>query len=103
MEDELVASGIEHMRVQYGRATTAPATRYLNAEDIVGNSTDAPATNTGYQWDEVSSVQVWLLARNAAVEPGYANTQTYTLGDTTVTKADGFRRELFSTVVQLRN
>lgn len=103
MVDELVASGIEHMRVQYGRLTTAPATRYLNANAITGGSGDSPTTNTGYQWDEVNSVQIWLLARNAAGEPGYVNNQTYQLGDTSITKADNYRRELFSTVVQLRN
>ncbi len=103
MVDELVASGIEHLRVQYGRLTTAPATRYLNASAITGGSADSPTTNTGYQWDEVNSVQIWLLARNASGEPGYVNNQTYLLGDTSITKADNYRRELFSTVVQLRN
>lgn len=103
MMDELVASGIEHFQVQYGRLNTNMSVRYLNAIDITGGSGDSPSSNTGYEWDDVNAVQIWLLARNAVAEPGYANSQTYTMGDLRVTKADGFRRQLFTTVVQLRN
>jgi type IV pilus assembly protein PilW len=103
MADELVVSGIEHMQVQYGRLNTNATTRYLDAIDIPGNSADSVDINTNYQWDEVNSVQIWLLARNSVTEPGYSNTQTYAMGNVSLTKADGYRRQLFSTVVQLRN
>ncbi len=97
MVDELVASGIERMQVQYGRLTTAPDTQYLNT--IAGTSSDATET----PWHEVNSVRIWLLARNATAEPGYANTTTYAMGDQNFTAADNFRRQLFTTVVQQRN
>jgi type IV pilus assembly protein PilW len=103
MVDELVTSGIEHMHVQYARLDANGNVRYLNASDIGGGSADTPTTNTGYQWDEVNSVQIWLLARNATAEPGYSNSQTYVMGDASLVKADSYRRQLFSTVVQLRN
>jgi type IV pilus assembly protein PilW len=103
MQDELVVSGIEHMQVQYGRLNTDATTRYLDAINIAGNSVDSVDTNTNYQWDEVNSVQIWLLARNSVTEPGYANTQTYAMGNASLTKSDNYRRQLFSTVVQLRN
>lgn len=100
MARELVASGIEHMQVQYGRSTTTPVgfdTEYVDA--LPGASSDQAAA----QWDDVSSVRVWLLARSASTEPGYTNTNLYAMGDLNFTPADGFRRQLFSTVVQLRN
>ena len=97
MVDELVASGIERMQVQYGRLTTAPDTQYFNT--IAGTSSDPLET----AWDEINSVRIWLLARNATPEPGYANTTTYAMGDQNFTAADNFRRQLFTTVVQLRN
>ena len=97
--DEMVVSGIEHLQVQYGIATTDLNTRYYNADSIVGASTD----NNPNEWDSVNSVRIWLLARNAQAENGYANTGTYTMGDQAYTVNDSFRRQLFTTVVQLRN
>lgn len=97
MARELVASGIEHFQVQYGRLSTVPDTRYYDA--VTGTSTNSAPTD----WDDVNSVRIWLLARNATGEPGYANTNSYVMGDQTYTVNDSFRRQLFSTVVQLRN
>lgn len=49
-------------------------------------------------------MRIWLLARNTTPEPGYTNTTPYTLGDQAqFIPNDGFRRQLFTTVVQLRN
>ena len=97
MVDELVASGIERMQVQYGRLTTAPDTQYLNT--LAGNSSDAAET----AWDETHAVRIWLLARNSTPEPGFVNNTTYAMGDANFTPGDNFRRQLFTTVVQLRN
>lgn len=103
MSRQLVASGIEHMQVQFGRATTLPSIQFFNADALSGSSSDSDLNLTSYQWNEVVSVQIWLLARNATVEPGYNNTQTYTMGGKNFTKADGYRRQLLSMVVQMRN
>lgn len=97
MTREMVASGIEHFQVQYGRLSTVPDTRYYDT--VVGNS----VTTTPTDWDDVNSVRIWLLARNAVPELGYSNTNSYVMGDKTYTVNDNFRRQLFSTVVQLRN
>ena len=103
MVDEMVVSGIEHMQVQYGSATTDLNVQYYNAgdaPDLTGSST--VATQNG--WDNVNSVRIWLLARNAAIENGYSNTNSYVMGDITYGPVnDSFRRQLFSTVIQLRN
>ena len=102
MSRELVASGIEHFQVQYGRlTTTVPATTQF-FDTLSGSSFSTVASD----WDNVNSVRIWLLARNETAEPGYANTNVYVMGDQTYDfgrTPDGFRRQLFSTVVQLRN
>ena len=98
MQRELVASGIERMQVQYGRLTTVPDTQYFDS--IAGTSFD---TTPNSAWDEINSVRIWLLARNATPEPGYANTNTYVMGNQPYAVNDNFRRQLFTTVVQLRN
>jgi type IV pilus assembly protein PilW len=97
---ELVASGIERMEVQYGRLTTTPDTQYLNNLPGASFSLD-PTLST--DWEEINAVRIWLLARNATAEPGYTNTTTYAMGDQAFTPNDNFRRQLFTTVVQLRN
>jgi type IV pilus assembly protein PilW len=112
MAPELVASGIEHFQVQYALSDTDLSIRYYDANDIASfNGTNpsttgasfytASATDSG--WNLVSAVRVWLLARNSTPEPGYTNTNTYVMGDKTYTASDGYRRQLFSTIVQLRN
>lgn len=101
MATELVASGIERMQVQFGRFATNLTTQYLNAGDApLTASSSETALN---EWDAVNSVRLFLLARNTEPEPGYVNTQTYPMGDQNVVVNDNFRRQLFTTVVQLRN
>ena len=102
MATELVASGIERMKVQYGRLTTIPDMQYFNT--LSGTSSDSPVTNPLYQWDEVDSVRIWLLARNTTAEPGYVNSTPYSMGNAPdYVPNDGFRRQMFTTVVQVRN
>lgn len=99
MAAELVASGIEYFQVQYGRTGTDLNTQYFNASGISGTSGDTNPT----QWDDVNVVRIWLLVRSAKEEMNYKNTQTYTMGDATFTANDGYRRELFSTSIEVRN
>jgi type IV pilus assembly protein PilW len=102
MQSELVASGVENIHFQYGRVVWGAAggnTTFLPADAISGSATDTSRT----AWNEVTAVRVWLLVRASAREPGYVNTTTYNLGDTSITVNDGFRRQVFSTVVNLRN
>lgn len=99
MAAELVASGVEYFQVQYGRTATDLTTQYFNANKISGTSSATAAT----EWDDVNAVRIWVLARSAKEEPDYKNTQTYTMGDVSFTAADGYRRELFSTTIQVRN
>lgn len=95
MVKELIVSGIEQMQVQYGRTPMGTnTTQYYNAHQIT-SATD---------WEDVSSVRIWLLARNTQPETGYSNTVTYPMGDSPYgPMGDSFRRQLFTSVVQLRN
>jgi type IV pilus assembly protein PilW len=100
MVDEMVVSGVEHMELQYGIAATDLTTKYYDANGVTGASTSDIPTS----WENVNSVQIWLLVRNSKAEPAYTNTNTYTMGDVNYGPVnDNFRRQLFTTAVQLRN
>ena len=101
MTNELVAGNIENMQVRYGRYTTDQNTQFYSAGNV--STTATATTTTSTEWDAVNSVRIWILVRASQPDPGYQNTSTYTLGDITVTVNDSFRREVFSTVVHLRN
>lgn len=90
MVPELVASGVEQMKIRYGVFDTDGTAFYLPASSIT-------------DWDTVSSVEISMLIRADAPEPGYVNNTTYTIGGEDVVVNDGFRRNVFSTVVQMRN
>lgn len=94
MIDEMVVSGIEQLQVRFGRTP------------VSGNTTqfyDANQIPSAADWEDVSSARIWLLARNAKAEADYTNTGTYTMGDQNYAVSGSFRRQLFTTVVQLRN
>lgn len=110
MMDEMVVSGIEQLQFEYGIIDIASATtQYFSASNLPSSTASSHSATGATGWDNVASVRVWLLARNARSEPGYANHTTYEMGDKTVangnayTVNDSYRRQLFTTVVQLRN
>ncbi len=101
MVDELVAGGIEHFQVQFGYVENSQ-TQYVDPSDA--RLLTADSSNAALPvWDDVNAVRIWLVARNSTVEPGYVNTNTYRMAGQDFVKNDGFRRQMFSTVIQLRN
>lgn len=84
--DELLP-GIEHLQVQYGIDG-----QYLNANEIALAD-----------WGDVVTVRLWLLLRAECPETGYSDNRTITMGDTNYVVNDSFRRQLYSSVVMLRN
>ena len=105
MKDELVVSGIEQMQIQYGLQPVDNTGKIVSTQfvdSLAGNSTEV-ATDPKTSWDTVKLVRLWLLARSATIEPGYTNSQTYSMGNFSYTPNDSFRRQLFSTIVELRN
>ena len=101
MVDQMVVSGIEQIQFEYCRTnTTADTNQYYTADNITGNH----SANGPTDWDGVNSVRIWLLARNAKPEAGYTNTDVYSMGGTIYDPVDdSFRRQIFTTVAQLRN
>lgn len=98
---ELVAAGIDTLQVQFGRLTTDGNTIYQNANAVSATATSV--TTDPSEWDDVNSVRISILSRALTAEPGVTNTNSYTLGDQTITPNDTFRRMAFSTTMQLRN
>jgi Tfp pilus assembly protein PilW len=82
---EELLPGISNFQVQYGVAG-----RYIDADDVAN-------------WANVVTARIWLLVRAECTETGFTDTATYTLGDQVVVPNDNFRRQLYSTVVMLRN
>lgn len=93
MTAELVASGVENMQVRVGEMSLNGTAKFLD-----------PGSSPEPTWDSVQAVEVALLVRGATTEPGLAGlTRTHRLAGTTVTVTDGYPREVYSAVVQLRN
>ena len=82
--DELLP-GIEHFQVQYGVNG-----QYLDANNVA-------------DWTQVTTARIWLLVRTECAENGFTDGKTYNLGDQVYTPNDSFRRQLYSSVVMLRN
>ena len=102
---EEVASSIEQIQFQYGIDTEGnfTANQYLNANQI-NNDTTSP------NWTEVVAIRLWVLVRADCPTNGYTNSQTYTMGDVDIPASsggykpnDGFKRQLYSTTVAVRN
>lgn len=82
---EELLPGIEHFQVQYGVGG-----QYIDADAVA-------------DWSQVITARFWLLVRSECPETGFADARTYTLGDQVYTPNDSFRRQLYSSVVMLRN
>jgi len=97
MVPELVASGVEDMQIRY-------------KERIALGKTPAESTyawvpaNKVADWSLIVAVEVSLLVRGSSAETNLQNVREYKLGDETVkVPDDGIPRQVFTTVVYLRN
>jgi type IV pilus assembly protein PilW len=88
-----LVEGIEELKFEYGVDT--------NTDGAPDSYVATPASLA--DWTNVVAVQVHLLARNLETSPGYTDTKTYTLGSTTFTPSDGYRRHVYSSLVRLNN
>ncbi len=82
---EELLPGVDNLQVQYGEAG-----QYVDA-DAVAN------------WDNVVTARIWLLVRAECAENNFNDGRTYTMGDQVITPNDNFRRQLYSSVVMVRN
>ena len=82
---EELLPGIEDLQVQY-----SDGLQYVNAGSVT-------------EWKEIKTARIWILVRSECPEQGFTDTQTYSLGNQNYTPGDNFRRQLYSSVVMLRN
>ena len=95
---ESLVNGVEQLQFRYGVDLTPAA----NPDGYIVRYVDANSVPVG-NWGSVMSVQIWVLVRATCPEAGYTNNISYSMGDVSYTKNDGFRRALFKTTVSLRN
>ena len=83
--------GVEHFQVQYG-VNDGVNGEYQDADEVT-------------DFNQVTSVRIWLLIRAECAETGYTDETTYSLGNQEdyLSPDTGFRRQLYSSVVMLRN
>lgn len=121
--EELV-TGVEQLQLQYGIIDFDPdddmksdevSYRYLDADSVTDSEWNAPfgSATEWKEWVELTSnrathsavllARVWLLVRAACAEPAVINHRTYAMGSHLYAVDDHFRRQLYTTTVQLRN
>ena len=79
--------GVRNFQVQYGINN-----QYLDPADIALAD-----------WPDVTTVRIWLLVRSECAETGYVDKRTIVMGDDDYVVDDSFRRQLYSSVVMIRN
>jgi type IV pilus assembly protein PilW len=82
---EELLPGVDNLQVQYGEDG-----RYVDADAVV-------------DWNAVITTRIWLLVRAECAEIGFNDGRTYTMGDQVIVPNDNFRRQLYSSVVMVRN
>lgn len=91
---QLIAAGIENMQVQYG---------VRSGTDVIFRNAGAV---TAAEWPTVVSLRIWLLARSADIEGGYASTASYAMGNQTYPatgSSDSYVRQVFPLVIGVRH
>jgi type IV pilus assembly protein PilW len=103
-EAEEIASGVERFEVRYGVDSDGDRSvdEYRCAPGT--NEDGCPATPvSASDWGNVIALQFWLLTRAECPETGYTNDTGYTMPGVASPFNDAYRRQLYTTVVKLRN
>lgn len=86
---ELVASNVEHMKVEFAVTDSAGNVRYRSPDQVT-------------DWTTVNAVRLWLLVRASEPESGFAS-GSFAVGTLNYAPQDNFRRVLLSSTINLRN
>jgi type IV pilus assembly protein PilW len=95
---EDLAEGVENLQLLFGYDS--------NGDGDVDTYEELAAIETGGNWQDVASVEVFMLVRSATGDTQYTDKKTYQLGDPNDPIGplnDNFRRLLSHTSVSLRN
>jgi len=93
--DAEITRGVEQLQMQYGIDG--------DGDGSVDRYIDAPPASDTSAWRRVIAVRFWVLLRAECPETGYTNRNRYRPGNVSLTPADGYRRQLYSRTVYLRN
>ena len=100
---ELVASGIEDLQIEIGVRDATGSIIFVDPNEVAPAAVTAATTGIT-EWNSVLAARVHVLVRSERTETGYKpGPRTYQLGSRSVTVSDSFRREVQTSVVQLRN
>ena len=92
IQTEDLVQGVENMRFRFG---------YDSNDD--GEVDSLAYLDDITAWDQVTSLQVFLLLASDVIDPNYTNEKIYQLGDIAVSPEDSVRRILLHSDVKLRN
>lgn len=96
--DSVILSGVENMQIQLGLDD--------NGDGVVDSYVDPDTVGT--RWDDVMSMQLWLVMRSFNSNPGLDTSISFNIpasvpgGDLDFAN-DGFRHVMFNTVIQRRD
>lgn len=88
---QLIVDNIENMQITYGLG------------DGLGTVTSYTNMPTAAQFSQVTAVKVSLLVRGPSTGVAANKSQTYTYNGETVTKTDGFLRQVYTSTFTVRN
>ena len=95
LQTQDLVQGVESLRLLFGYDTGADG-----RPDTLANLT---AVESADRWQDVTSIQAFVLIRSDMPDLDYENVKTYQLGDLTFTPSDNYRRILLHRHVTLRN
>ena len=95
IQTEDLVQGVENMRFRFGYDSNDDG-----EVDTLANLTDVTIAD---KWDQVTSLQVFLLLASDVIDPSYTNKKTYQLGDISIDEGDSVRRLLLHSNITLRN
>ena len=95
IQTEDLVQGVENMRFRFGYDSNDDG-----EVDTLANVTDVTFADA---WNQVTSLQVFLLLVSDVSDPSYTNEKTYQLGDISIDEGDSVRRILLHSDMTLRN
>jgi len=90
-----LVQGVENIRFLFGYDSTNNG-----RVDTLANLEDVTTANA---WDQVISLQAFILLRSDVADPNYDNAKTYNLGDISIAPEDNVRRILLHSDIVMRN
>ena len=95
IQTEDLVQGVENMRFRFSYDSNDDG-----EVDTLANLTDVTIADA---WNQVTSLQVFLLLASDVIDPNYTDEKTYQLGDIAVSPGDSVRRIFLHSDITLRN